>query len=613
MNQPVAGPSWEDGAGRSIAEPVAPGRFLLRLAGLLTQLACAGCLLLGTIAFVLIQQNKSGGTGYVVAWAACAMVALVFGGLMVRGGLISLLIAALLDISFGSVLLVLDQTALAGMLRILNAEDVGMVGDILFIIALSMIGLGVLCFLSIPQAIRYGRWLHAGESGAFSRIDMRSAASTDRGFPPPPVPATGQYQLPKSSMWMVPTAPPEERKSRRRMYFALGGFAIGFGAGIGVLVSSSTRKASKDTVEIVADRGDASKTNGKGSGSTGSGSGTGSGSTTAGSGTGSGSTTSGSGAGTGSGSTTAGTGTGTGSGSTAAGSGSPGAGSGAEITKPGSGSGTESTSSAKTVQAMLQAQRSAIASGDLAGVVATLAPGVIGFGIDADEVALDKAAVEAQLERDLGDLKEGTVEIKFTHVGRDGKYAWIAEELELSAPGKPTRKLAITQLAAEGKNGWQVLAWHWAVPVPDAIAERRALLGTKPSPKAIASKLDGPKDLDAAVKDAFSSRKSFAAARSERADAFNFGSGPQERIVGGKKIKDIFSSLKAEIRLKDTSAHIVAVSPTVGVALLNADFSHKTRAMTELTITFRVGAVFVKEGSEWKLVLTQWSHGGPLR
>ena len=267
-----------------------------------------------------------------------------------------------------------------------------------------------------------------------------------------------------------------------------------------------------------------------------------------------------------------------------------------------------------TVQAMLQDQRSAIARGDADGVIATLAPTAIGFGIDADELVLDKAAVAAQVKRDLGDMRDGTVEIKFSHVGEEAGHAWIAQELELSGPGRPTRRLAITQLAAATKTGWRVLAWHWAVRVRDEVAERLAILGTKPSAKPVPNKLDGPKELDKAVRDAFASRLAFAGARSDRSDGFNFGSGPGEKIVGGGKVKEVFQKLRGvEIKLHDAAAYVVGVSPAVGVALVNADFTHKTRAATELTQTFRVLAVLLKEGSEWKLVLTQWSHGGPIR
>jgi len=559
----------DDRAGRSVAEPAQPGRFVLRLAGLLTQLASAGCLLLGTIAFVLIQQNKSGGSTYVIAWGASAMIALVFGGLMVRGGLISLLIAAILDISFGSVLLVIDKGALTGMLRVLSGDDVAMVADVLFVAALSLIGIGVLCFLAIPQAIRYARWLHAGESGQLAAAES-SAASTNPGFPPPPIPAT------KSSMWMVPTAPIAERRSRRRLYFALGGFAIGFGAGIGVLLSSTTRRSAADPVEVVTPTPATPPTTRPTNPDT--------------------PTTKPGPAvvtepGTGSGSS-AGVGAGTGSGK------APDA---------------PSATGFATVQAMLQEQRSAIARGDVAAVTATLAPEAIGFGIDADELVLDKAAVAAQLARDLGAIEGGTVEIKFEHLGQEGNHAWVAQELELSAPGKPTRKLVVTMLAARGTAGWQVAAWHWAVPVRDEVAEKLAILGTKPAAKPIPNKTFADKDLDQAVRDAFGSRKGFADARSDRDDGFNFGSGPQERIVGGARVKQIFGKLRAEIKLHDNAAYVVGLSPTVGVALVNADFTHKTRAATELTQTFRVLAVLLKEGGAWKLVLTQWSHGGPIR
>ena len=64
---------------------------MLRLAGILTQMICASCLLLGTIAFVLVQQNKSGGSALVIAWAAAAMAGLVFGGLMARGALVAVI------------------------------------------------------------------------------------------------------------------------------------------------------------------------------------------------------------------------------------------------------------------------------------------------------------------------------------------------------------------------------------------------------------------------------------------------------------------------------------------------------------------------------------------
>jgi ketosteroid isomerase-like protein len=54
-------------------------------------------------------------------------------------------------------------------------------------------------------------------------------------------------------------------------------------------------------------------------------------------------------------------------------------------------------------------------------------------------------------------------------------------------------------------------------------------------------------------------------------------------------------------------------APYIAYAIANVDFTTKTRAATDLTQTFRVLAVLLKEGSEWKIVQTQWSHGGPIR
>ncbi len=286
----------------------------------------------------------------------------------------------------------------------------------------------------------------------------------------------------------------------------------------------------------------------------------------------------------------------------------------------GSGSGSAATPAVPNVRAMLQTQRDAIARGDLDGLVATVWPKAIGFGVDGDELLDGAKSFAAQVAHDLGDLGDGTtVEVTSSHVGEEGDHAWIAEQLELSSP-KGKRRFAVTELAAVIDGAWKVVAWHWAVPVPDATAERVALLGTKPLAKAIPSKLDGPEAFDKAVRAAFASREAFVKARSTREDAFNFGSAPGERIVGGDRIAKIFGRLRARIRLHDGVRALAAnawnpanKSPTVGVALVNADFTSKTRAATDLTQTFRVMAVFVREGADWKIVLTQWSHAGPIR
>jgi len=597
--------SWSGNAirsyGRSTIEPVTapasrpPGRAVLRLAGVLTQLICASCLLLGTIAFVLVQQNKSGGVGYVIAWAGAALVGLVFGGLMGRGGMISLLGGTVLDAGFGIVLLALDHAVLRGLVRVLPSSDVDMIASILVGAGGAMVAVAVLCLVSIPQALRYARWLREQAayeeqlqqqasqppqraasqmtytlSSQHSGLQVRpspnapietlipSSASTAKGWTP---------HTAKISVWNMPAATPEETRSRRRLYFALAGFAIGFGAGIGVLVSSAQKKPGKDG-NVVVMTPDAAPAAGE----------------------------------------------------------KPDA--APVVVTPdegplGDGGAKEDIKPAPSVQMLVQAQRVAIANADPKALIATLSNAAVGFGVDADELAEGRDAIAAHVERDLGELPSNgfTVESKFQAFGEEQNHAWIAIELEVSAPGRATRRFAITELATAIDGKWSVVAWHWAVPVADATAEKLAILGTLPAPKPVPNMATAPKDIEAAARAAFATRAAFAAARSERPDGFNFGSAPGERIVGGSAIKKLFGRIKAEIRVHD-GMRIVSgdtwdpaqkAAPFIAYAVANVDFTTKTRAATDLTQTFRVLAVLLKEGSEWKIVQTQWSHGGPIR
>ena len=538
-----------------------PGRAVLRLAGVLTQLVCAGCLLLGTIAFVLVQQAKTGGAGLVILWAAGALAGLVFGGLMARGGLISLLGSAVLDATFGIVLLAIEYDVLRSILKVMPLSDVDMIADVVTAIGIVLLVVFGLCLLAIPQALRYTRWMHA-------ETEPRLASSTARGFPPPPISAA------HGSVWQLPLVAPEESRSRRRMYFALAGFAIGFGAGIGVLVSSSQRTSGRAAVTQPGDAGSNKAT-------------------------------------------------------TPDEPPDP-AGARVDAKQPDGGLAEDPTTPprppavpATPVSTLVQAQRAALARGDVKALVALLAPAAFGFGADADEVAEGRDAIEAQVRKDLGELlRDGaTVEVRAPAVGEERGHAWLAFELEVSAPGRAARKFVITELAAWASGAWTVVAWHWAVPVLDETAARMSALGTKPSPRPVSNLVTGPKDLEAAVRAAFGSRDGFAAARSGHERGFNFGSGPKERMVGGAMIKRVFGKMRARIQLHD-GLRIVAGgawdpaqqdAPTVAFAAANVDFTTRTRAATDLTQTFRVLAILLKEDGVWKIVQTQWSHGGPIR
>ena len=526
----------------SISSPAStcapPGRGLLRLAGVLTQLTCGVCLLIGTIGLVLVQQTKTGSTPAVAAWLVTAMAGLVFGGLIYRGGVISMVVAAAIDAGFGLILIAIELDTLRRLLKVLPASDVQSIGDALNVAGFAMAGAGVLCLIALPQGVRFARWFRDAAA-------TRTAMSTARGFPPP-VPTYG-------SVLIIPAE--EAPASRRRLYMVLGGLAIGVGVGVGVLVSAPpqplkaelswpVQPAQVEPQGIVADAGVARDAR------------------------------------------------------------------------------APDVRSADTVHRLLAAQRAALATADPRALAALVAPSVFGFGLDADEVAEGREAVTTQLIVDLGEKPSSGFTITSTAltIGQERDHAWIAEELAVTAVGRPARTLAISELAAVIDGTWQVVALHWATPVPDATAQRLAILNTLPMPHPIPDRHDGTAELDHAVRAAFATRAAFADARSERPDAFNYGSGG-ERAHGGVAIKRIFTKLKAQIRLHD-GARIAdgsawdpaqKTAPWIGWAALNVDFTVRTRAATDVTQTLRVLVILLKEGSAWKIVQTQWSNGGPAR
>jgi hypothetical protein len=522
------------------------------------------------------------------------MAGLVFGGLIYRGGLVSILIAASIDAGFGIVLVTLEHDSLRRLLKILGPSDVAAIHDALAIAGFVMIGAGVICLAALPQGIRYARWFR---DAAVSR----SAMSTARGFPPPPVPVRG-------SAFIIPAE--DQPAVRRRLYLVLGGAAVVVGVAIGVLVSWRRTEPARETAvatAAVAGSGPRVAVAGPGSGrSSGPGSGQGS---------------------------VRGSGQGSGQGSAAATA--PAIASGPQrapetaVRSPGGpaadprGAGAGSAVTVKpvgTVQDLVLAQHAAVARADRKALAGLLAAGAFGFGIGAGEVADGRDAVVAQIVHDLGEPPAGgfTVESKAIAIGEDRGHAWIAEQLEVTA-GREVRSFAVSELAAVIDGGWRVVALHWGTPVADATAQRLAILSRLPVPARIADRRDASGELDRAVRAAFANRAAFAEAHSERPDAFNYGSGG-ERAHGGAAIQRIFSKLKAQIRLHDGARVATGDAwdpaqkdaPRVGWAALNVDYTTKTRAATEVTQTFRVLAVLVKEDRGWKIVQTQWSNGGPI-
>lgn len=554
-----------------------PGRFVLRLAGMLTQLACAASLLVGTIAFVLVQQNQSGGGALAVAWAGVALLGIVFGGLMTRGGMLSVLTSVVITGAFAVGLLVLDYAVLRGLVQVLPESDVAMIAEILVGAGIGLGAITVITLAAIPQAIRYGRWLHtpdAARSGHTQAFQAVAVAETARGWNAPApapgyVPPPARLGAPSSdtSMWHVPAAPPAEQRSRRRMYFALAGFAIGVGAGTGVLVSSKQQQRVRDRGAPVAA-------------------------------------------------------------AMAPGADQPGLpeAAGAPATLPETTASTAPIAQASAalpvpatptapsvpLATFVDAQVAALTSGNPDAIIATLAPQVFGFGIDGTAVVEGALAAGAQLGRDLGEAPAIEVGYRGASASDAGDSGWITLELAVTSGGR-TRKLAVTELVQFAAGSWSIAAWCWAELIPDATAERMAILGTLPAVTPVAAAPDAaPPELVAAVREAFADKVALVSRRSAHPLAVNVGSGPAQRTVGGERIRA--RPTKGRWRFQPRgSMRIVSTSATAGYSALVLDFTTPTSAGTEVTQPLRMLALWQLEGPDWRIVSAQWSNGGPIR
>jgi hypothetical protein len=221
------------------------------------------------------------------------------------------------------------------------------------------------------------------------------------------------------------------------------------------------------------------------------------------------------------------------------------------------------------------------------------------FGVDANDLAEGRDAVVAQLREDLG--KAGSVTVKFAHAGQEGDVGWLAEELRIGS-----KTFVITAALRFAEGAWSIAALHWAEAMPNAMAYRLAREGELAVPDAIPNSNDSS-PLAAAMRAAFASKPSFVDARSPRADAFNFGSAPGERLKGGDVITKVFSRLPATIRVRD-AVKVGMIGERGGWGVANVDFTETTRDGAQITQSFRVLAVWVKEDAGWRIVQTQWSN-----
>ncbi|HEV7555228.1 MAG TPA: nuclear transport factor 2 family protein, partial [Kofleriaceae bacterium] len=408
----------------------------------------------------------------------------------------------------------------------------------------------------------YASWIESA--------DEPSPSTTSKGFPPPPV------QSWRRSMQMSIV----EASSRRTFWFVIGGIAVGAGAGIAVISTSSSTASTRPAIH---DKGSDKHPSTAPAIETQHGSGDRRSPPDAAV------------------ATPSDAGSAVAFASTDAGTSSPGdAGAPADA-------GTTPGSVTDSLDTMLDGEHVDLAKGDIHALAQRAVPGIYGFGVDADEVIDSRSSFEAVLNRDLGAPPPGgfDIELKYLQVGQERDFAWTAEDLAITSHGK-TRRFGITQLVGKIDNKWTIIAWQWAFGVPDATASRLVHDGTMPALKPIADAHANAEPVDAAFRDAFASPAGYAEAISPRGDAFNFGSS-SEHVVGGSSVKTVFAHLPAKLGIHD-GVHAATISPYVGIAAANVDFTTgKTKQ------TFRVLSILLRERTTWHVIQTQWSNGGPIK
>jgi hypothetical protein len=521
-----------------MAEGNPPSRWLLILAGVLTQVIGMVCLVLA-LASLPVVHDLHRGMQSLIASVIAALAAIVCGTLAWRGRLVPLALAAGVNVGFG-IVLPRGSSALGSVFRILPAADASFAESIVTAVAIVMFVAAVLCLVAIPSAVKLRRW--AREEIARSSIDMPAAprsAQTLKGF--------GTMKLVPTQIVHLPGAPP-----KGRMLLIAGVAVTVVALGVVVITAASTGSRS---------------------------------SATAGSGSSVGSAR-----------------------SAAAGSGSaaprP---SVVAIAAPGDAAATAATTDAAAVSPSIDdfitTFHTALAHAKADELAALVDPKAFAFGVEGHELAEGRDAVVAMLRTDLGAAPAAGFEVmpRFHQAGHDADVAWFAEELRVGP-----KTYVMTAVAGLRANEWTISAMHWAIAMPNETAYRLAREGSLGVPDAIPDAHDDS-PLATAMRTAFASKPSFVEARSTRPEAFNFGSAPGERIIGGDSIKKTFARLHAVVRLHD-AVKVGAVGDHGGWGAANVDFTDADRDGTQVTQTFRVLAAWVKEDGGWRIVSTQWSN-----
>ena len=136
-----------------------PSRLLLILAGALTQVMGAACLILN-VASLPFAHDLHARTHSILASIVAALATVNCGTLVYRGRLIPLALAAGLDIGFG-IGLPRGSAAVGTLLHVMSADDVAKANSLVTAGAIALFVAAIMCVLAIPAALRLRAWARA--------------------------------------------------------------------------------------------------------------------------------------------------------------------------------------------------------------------------------------------------------------------------------------------------------------------------------------------------------------------------------------------------------------------------------------------------------------------
>lgn len=529
-----------------------PSRALLIAAGVLTQLIGLTCLVLALASIPIVIDTRSGMSA-IGASIIAALAAIVCGSLVWRGRLVPLALAAGLDVGFG-IGLPRGNSAIGAMLRMLPSNDAQAAENLVLVAAVLMFVAAILCVLAVPSALRLRQWARDEQGATHAPLDeatpTRERARLGEPYRPAPF-RSGNTLQGLVPIKIMPTQVLHVGAPSRGKPALIIGVALTLIA-IGIIVISAATSSKENIIATSNPNAGSGEVTSVISGSAGAG--------------------------------------------RVVSAGGGGAGSLASVD---AGAPVAVEPEQPTVDAFMSRFHDAAGAASAKDLAVLFDSMAFAFGVQANDLAEGRDAVVAQLREDVG--AGGPVSVRFSHLGQDGDVAWIAQDLKVG--DKPFVMTAVLGLR---EGVWTIAALHWAEAMPNATAYKLAREGELAVPDVIPNAND-PSPLAAAMRTAFASKPSFVDARSTRADAFNFGSAPGERLKGGDAIRKIFGRISATIHLHD-AVKVGTVGNRGGWGVANVDFTDADKDGTQVSQTFRVLAAWIKEDAGWRVVLTQWSN-----